>query len=196
MADTIELYHPSVSMADAFKVEDGLDDQTKAFVCQKNLAIIRRAQDVMFLAAGKLLKMVRDEKLYLKLDFEHFEEFIASDQISFSRESAYLYIRVYEYYSEFLGLSEEKLKDINLSRLGRMIPILKGIDNKEQALAKIEEMNTLPYNQFIHQVKAEVDQTGKPNVYFSEETNRWVINYYEDKSYLVSLGKYADRKDD
>lgn len=192
--DGIELYKPAVSLSETFKVDETLDEKQQAFIALKNISLARRAQEAMFLVMGKLLTLVRDRKLFKYLDFEHFEEFLASEEVSVSRESAYLYIRVYEYYSGFLGLGEEQLKDIQLSRLGRMIPLLKDVKSKEEAMDKIEQMSKLTHNDFIREVKSVTNKDGKPTVFWSEEEKKWIIEYFFDTCKLVAIGNYADRQ--
>ena len=183
-------YKPELnSIFDSFEVDKNSKDY--AFEVYEKLLFAKKSHEVLYLVLGKLLKDIRDEKLYLKLDYETFEQFLGSEEISFSRESAYMFIRVYTYYVEYLELSEDTVKEINLSRLSLMMPILKKIEDKEEVVKKIDELNSLRHGDFIIRVKQSTGKD-KPSVYYSKELDKWIISYYNDKTILQDMGEFKE----
>jgi hypothetical protein len=142
---------------------------------------------------GKLLKTIRDEKLYKTLDYTTFNEFLHSEEISFSRAKAYAYITIYEYFIQELQLDEEKVAEMNISRLTMMIPILKKIGNREKIVEKIEEFNALGHGDFVGIIK-ETRSKGKPSVYWSDEIEKFVVAYHPDITELITLRNYEEVK--
>ncbi|MDX9743619.1 MAG: hypothetical protein RBT59_07385 [Arcobacteraceae bacterium] len=188
--NAISKYSPEMkSIFQQFDIDKSTEDY--AFKVYEKLLFAKKSHEVLFLVIGKLLKTIRDEKLYKKLDYETFEQFLGSEEISFSRESAFLYIRVYTYYVEYLELSEKKIREINVSRLSLMIPVLKKIKNKEEIIDKIDELNSLRHGDFVVRVKQNSNKD-KPSVYFSEAINKWVVTFYEDKTELHNMGTFQE----
>jgi hypothetical protein len=188
----IEAYKPNPSVASTFEVDERLPDAELTFDLFKKLVLARKTQDFVFLSIGKMLKIVRDRKLYKYLDFENFSQFLASEEISFSREKAYLYIRTFELYIEKLQMNPDTVGEMGVVRLMMMAPIVKNM-SKEDAAAKMEELGGkgVRYGDFVRQVKQHTNTDGKPTVYFSEESKLWVINYFENTTHLVPLGVFT-----
>ena len=53
-------------------------------------------------------------------------------------------------------------------------------------------MRPLRYNDFVHEIKKE-KKTAKPSVYFSESLDLWIVEYFDNKTKLMSLGNYEDQ---
>lgn len=190
----ISLYKPNPSVTQAFQVDEKLPDNELVFDVFKKLVLARKTQDVVFLAIGRLLALVDERKLYKFLDFENFGQFLASEEISFSREKAYMMMRIYKHYSEYLELSEDVIKDLPIVRLSLMLPILKKIESKEEQVKEIDRMKSLRHTDFVREVKNTLNLDGKPTVYWSEEAGgRWVVNYYEGVTVLNSLGEFVKK---
>lgn len=187
--DPIELYKPNPSVQAAFEVNEKLPDEQLTFDLFKKLVLARKTQDLVFLSIGKMLKIVRDRKLYKNLDFDNFSQFLASEEISFSREKAYLYIRTFELYVEKLMLNPEEVGKLGVARLMMMVPIIKNLP-REEAIQRLEEARPLRYGDFVRQVKQEANKDGKPTVYYSDERKKWIVNYFENMTELISLGKF------
>lgn len=184
-------YKPNPSVIQAFEVDESQDDENLAFDLLKKLVLARKTQDVVFLAIGKMLRIVKDRQLYKKYDFETFEQFLASEEISFSREKAYQMMRIQQHYAEFLEMSEDAIKDFPIVRLSLMLPVLKKMENKEDQIKELERVKTLRHADFVRDVKEKTNLDGKPSVYYSEEAGgRWVVNYYENVTVLNSLGQF------
>lgn len=190
----ITAYKPNPSVIQAFEVDETQSDEDLTFDVFKKLVLARKTQDVVFLAIGKMLRIVKDRQLYKRLDFETFEQFLASEEISFSREKAYMMMRIYEHYSEFLQLSEDVIKDFPIVRLSLMLPVLKKMPNKEDQIKELERVKSLRHSDFVREVKETTNTEGKPSIYWSEEAGgRWVVNYYEGITVLNSLGKFEKK---
>lgn len=189
----ISLYKPNPSVAAAFDVDETLSDADLTFDLFKKLVLARKTQDLVFLSIGRMLKVVRDRKLYKQLDYDNFSQFLASEEISFSREKAYLYIRTFELYIEKLQLDPDEIGKMGVVRLMMMAPVIRDMP-REEAVQKLEDSKDMRYNDFVREVKSQTNKNGKPTVYFSEETGKWIINYYEDTTTLTSLGKFEERE--
>lgn len=190
MSNDLTNYKPVVSIAQAFEVDETLPDNKLTFDIFKKLVVARKMQDAVFLSIGKLLKLVRDRKLYKNLDFETFEQFLASEELSMSREKAYACIRVFELFVEKLGYGSDELGKMGIVRLMMLSPLIKDIVNDDEARAKVEELKELRYNDFVRTVKSQIDNGGKPNVYFSEEAEKWIVQYHENVTHLIPIGNY------
>ncbi len=188
--DILAKYKPEVSVLDQFVVDP--KDPDYAFNLYRKLLQARQGHQLFFLALGKLLKEIKDNKVYVTLNYDHFEDFIASPEISFSRESVYLFIRVYEYYVEKLGMSEDRISEITVTKLSLMIPMTKDL-SKEDAIEKIEELSTLRHNDFMIRSKQnKLDD--KPTVWFNTELDKWLVQYFSDRTHLVDQGIYEEFK--
>lgn len=186
----LEKYNPSTSIFSQFIVDENLPIVDRAFQTWKALLTAKRSHDGLFIVIGMLLKSVRDNKLYEKLDYENFSQFLADEKLGFSREKAYLCIKTYEYYIEYLEMDPEKVREMNISRLALMVPILKKIEDKEEVIRKIESYNSLRHSDFLKEIKQKTNRDGKPNVFWSEEQEKWIVQYYDNTTLLQSIGEF------
>lgn len=185
----LSVYKPNPSVTAAFDVDETMSDADLTFDAFKKLVLARKTQDLVFLSIGKMLKIFRDRKLYKQLDFDNFSQFLASEEISFSREKAYLYIRTYELYVEKLQLDPDEVGKMGVVRLMMMAPVVKDM-SREEAVKQLEEKKDMRYGDFVREVKQQTNKDGKPTVYFSEELGKWVVNYFENTTTLTSLGLF------
>lgn len=188
--DFLSKYKPEVSVFSQFEVDKSLPEEDYAFAIWQKLIQAKRGHQVLFLVIGKLLKEIKEQKIYLKLDYESFEQFLGSEEICWSREAAFMFMRVYEYYIEKLKLPEEKVASITLTKLSMMIPMTKGMD-RDKAIEKIEELSALRHNDFMIRSKQEKDDD-KPIVWYSKELEKWVVEYFSDKTNLVDRGTFKE----
>ena len=191
--DSITKHKPQVSIEQTFDFDENAPKEELVFDLWRKLIVARNIQDATFIAIGKMLKCIRDKKLYKFLDFENFSQFLSSEELSFSREKAYLYIRTYELYVEHLNLSSDELSKMGVAKLMMLAPLVKETHSKEDAIQKINEMKDMRYGDFVREVKSQIDKSGKPSVYWSKEADKWIVNYYENTTHLVSLGDYEGR---
>lgn len=189
MPDFIDKYKPNPQVV-SFDYDETLPDEELVFDIFKKLVLARKMQDLTFIAIGKLLKVIRDKKLYKYLDFEDFSQFLASEEVSFSREKAYLYIRTYELYVGHLELDPEELSKVGVARLMMLAPIIKETHSREEAVTKMKEMEGLRYGDFVRQVKQETNTEGQPEVFFSKETGKWFVAFFADITVLNDLGSF------
>ena len=196
MNKQLKTINPNDSIFDHFKIEEGLSRAEQAHSTQNMLLSAKRSHDGLFLVIGKLLKDVRDEKLYVELDYENFSQFLASEELSFGREKAYQYIKTYEFYIEYLKLNENYVGKLNIGRLSMMVPVLKHIEDKSVILKKMDELSSLRHGDFVRKVRQTVKQSSKPSVYWSKEHDHWVVNYYENVTHLVGLGDYTENENE
>lgn len=189
----IALYKPTADINQIFNVDETLPDNELAFDLLKKLTVARKLQDATFIAIGKMLKIIRDKKLYKKFDFENFSQFLESEELSFSREKAYAYIRIYEIFVERLTLDPNEISKLGVVRLMMLAPVVRNIEDRNEAIAKIEESKDLRYGDFVREIKSQTNKDGKPTVYWSDETEKWIVNFFEDTTTLIPLGKFSDK---
>lgn len=194
MTDFLEKYKPNIDVSKTFVFDEELPDDELSFDLNKKIQTARKLQDFTFLALGKMLKTFRDRKLYFKLDFEDFGQYLASEELSFSREKAYAYIRIYELFVERLNFNETELSKLGVVRLMMLAPVIRATENNEEAIKLVEDSKDLRYGDFVRQVKQKANRDGKPSVYWSEELTKWVVSYFEDRTQLVTLGKWSDQQ--
>lgn len=190
MMDSINLYKPN-PVVNAYDFDENLPDEELTFDLFKKFVLAKRTQDILFLTIGKMLKLVRDRRLYKHLDFDNFTQFLASEEVSFSREKAYLYIRTFELFVEKLHLDPMEVGKLGVARLMLIAPVIKDM-SIDDALEKIEETKPLRYGEFVREIKNIRNISARPNVYFSEEYEKWIIQYFEDKVILEPLGKFKE----
>lgn len=192
----LSIYKPTVDINLLFTVDEKLPDNELTFAALQNLVKARKTQDALFLVIGRMLKLFKDRKLFTFLDFENFEQFLASEEVSFSREKAYLYIRIYEMFVERFKLNSDDLTKLGVARLMMLVPLLKEVVDRDEAIAKIEELGELRYNDFVKKVKDQTNKDGKPSVFWSEEGQKWNVEFFNDRTNLIDMGKWTDRKED
>lgn len=183
-------YNPKISLFAQYEIDPRLDKNQRAFAAYQGLLSAKRSHDGLFLVIGKMLKTIRDERLYEALDYEDFKQFLASEEIGFSREKAYMCIKTYEYYIEVLQLDPAKIGQMNVSRLSMMVPVLKKLDTREEMVEQIEEYAAMRHNDFIREVKKQTNTDGKPNVFWSEQMGKWMIQYFSNTSFLQDIGEF------
>jgi hypothetical protein len=191
MSSYLDKYNPQTSIFAHFQVDDNLPKEERAFQMWKVLLSAKRGHDGLFLVIGKLLRDFREEELFKQLDYENFTQFLESEELGFSREKAYMCIKTYEYYIEVLELDPESVGKMNVSRLSMMVPVLKKIEDKTEAVKQIEQLNTLRHGDFVREVKSRTNTDGKPTVYWSEQMGKWYIGYHPNTCYLQDLGEFG-----
>ncbi len=191
--DYLEKYKPTIDLSKSFVFDETLPDSDLAFDLNKKLVVARKLENITFIAMGHMLKVIRDRKLYKNLDYEDFSQYCNSDDLDFSREKAYACIRIYELFIEKLGLNPDEISKLGIARLHMLAPTIKKIEDRDEAIAKVEEARDLRYNDFVRQNKTQANIDGKPNFYWSEEQQKWIVNFYDDMTELKSLGNWGDR---
>jgi hypothetical protein len=191
--DYLEKYSPSSNIQQLLTQKIVISTDDDIFELWKKLVGVVRVNSASFLLIGKFLKTFRDQKLFETLDYESFAQFLGSEELSFSKEKAYMCIRTYEFYIEHLGLDPDEVGKMNVSRLSMMIPLLKDM-NEVDAKDAIEDYQNLRHGDFVREVREKSLRNGKPEVYWAEEHQKWICSYYDDTTILRSLGSYEEAK--
>jgi hypothetical protein len=77
-----------------------------------------------FWEMGKVLKTIRDEELYKAGDYDTFEAYLGSPEVSIDRSTAYDWIGIFEDFSALnVGLSD--IQDIEWSKLRKLRPVVR-----------------------------------------------------------------------
>lgn len=190
MADFLDRYKPQITLSELIVVDETLPENELAYTLLKNLVVTKKIQDVSFMVMGKILKTIRDKKLYKYLDYDDFSQFLASEEVSFSREKAYGTIKVYELFVEKLEFSPDEIGKLGIARLMMLTPVIKDLETKEEAVQKIEEMKDLRYPDFVREIKQHTNTDGMPEVFWSEAVGKWFVNYHSNITELHDLGEF------
>ena len=144
----------------------------------QEVQVLIKQQAILFLRLGKALKSIRDDELFAEYNYDTFGEFLNSPEISLRQSTAYLYIRIYEFYQLELGMKEEEIVKTPLNRLMRMMPHLKTMD-KEKAVETVEEITGLTNYDYDQEIKERNMVSDRPSVYECKECNKYRIEYDE-----------------
>jgi len=112
---------------------------------------------------GKLLKVVKEKKLYEKLGYDTFASYVADPEIGLTEGNANHYIRVYETFIERLKIKEKELEGIAFNRLLRLVPLLNEGKKPEEWL---EKAKALSESDFIFEIKNAKGELGEVKVPF------------------------------
>lgn len=142
------------------ELAEGIITQLKNLVFQAGLT---------FVEIGRLLKIVRDQKLYEYAGeggYDTFTEFIADSDISIAPSTAYAFIFLYEKYILGLGFSEEKIAGIPWYKLHLLATKVKP-KTKEEAEEWIGKAQTLSISDFKAELaEAESNLTGEKKLVY------------------------------
>ncbi len=194
----VDKYFPEINILESFEIDESMPEKERAFALWKNLLFAQRTSGQLFLLVGKLLKEFKEKELYIYLDYGSFNQFVSSPELAISGESAYMYIRVFEFYVEKLALDPETVRKMPLGKLSRMLPMIKEVEKelgKEKAIEKMNELNTLGLGDLsieIKKAKGDSRDSYRPVIVFNFETNLWQVRYYEDKTEFVNAGKFIE----
>jgi hypothetical protein len=145
------------------------------------IQVLIKQQAKLFLMLGKALKEIRDNELYKYLGeggYDTFPQFLNNPEVGLSYSTAYLYIRIYEYYVLNLKLDEEQVIKTPLNKLMRMLPYLKTIENKE-AVEFLEKSLELTNYDFNEELKDKQVQSDRPVTYRCVDCEKWRVEYHE-----------------
>lgn len=150
-----------------------------AFNLVEELKLRLKEQGAIFLRVGKILKTIRDEKIYETLGADSFTEFLSDPDIGLKQATAYLYIRVYEFYVEKMELPEDEVAQIPSYKLFRLLPLLKD-KTKKEALKALDDVKSLGIKDTEITIKENKLEAYKhPVVYACEKCHKWVIKYHQ-----------------
>ena len=105
--------------------------QEKYKIAKKQLDELTQWKNISglsFFKIGKILKKIKEEKLYQHLgdspEYETFEMFLQSPEVNIASRRAYQLIQVYDTYIEKLKFKPEKLLDVSWTSLRVILPII------------------------------------------------------------------------
>lgn len=163
------------------------DPSVVAFEMYQQLKEIVRQTSQNFLVMGRLLKYMRDQKLYTKLGtggYDTFTSFLADAELGIRPATAYAFIRIYETYIEKLGFSDIDLEDIPYYKL-QLLSTNVEPNTKTEAGEWIEKARTLSSSDFQLEIKErnanfkETTYVPFPHIFRCKVCNKWVITEHD-----------------
>ena len=91
----------------------------KAFENDLHIKQVKLSTQESFIKLAELLKENRDKEYYKELDYDTFEAYIASPELSFKRSTVYSLISIYEKYVLEFGVQPVGLLEADYSKLDR-----------------------------------------------------------------------------
>ena len=128
-----------------------------AFSVHESIVKLKRNMGVAFLRLGELLKKVKDGKLYERLDYPTFRDYLHSPEVGINWRTGYYYIEIWEMFIERLGYTPEFLIGYSYDRLRKLLPIVKK-ENEAGAKEIMEQAKELRWVDFERQFKDEKKQ--------------------------------------
>lgn len=157
--------------------------QSRAYDLYKETIALIQEQATLFIRLGKSLKIIRDDKLYKYIGeggFDTFQHFLNNPEIGLRQSTAYLYIRIYEYYIEQLKLSNDEVVKIGVTKLMRLLPVLKskGDNEAKEIVTSIGEMTVFDADQEVKDKNLEID---RPKLFQDKATGKFIFEYKSEQ---------------
>lgn len=149
----------------------------------RQCVVLVKQQALLFLRLGRVLKDIKDHELYKDMGeggFDTFQQFLNNPEIGLKPSTAYLYIRIYEYYQLELHMGEEEIIKTPINRLMTLMPHLKKMKDKD-AKKLVEDTQDLTNYDFKEEMAERELVVQKPSVYLHSECNKYRIEYKEDQ---------------
>jgi len=108
------------------------------------------ANNYSWIQLAKLLKQVRDEKLYKDFGHKSFASFLSDPQVGLKRSTVYLYIDLYKSFCEKAKYGEHDIVDVDLARLRAIASVCKSGASVAEWLDKAR---TLGGKDFIDEIR-------------------------------------------
>jgi len=101
---------------------------------------------------GELLAQILGTKAYKKLGFRSFAAFLSDPDYGMPKSTAYLYLHVYKFYCNVLGMDKAEVADIDIVRLRDLMPVLrKDSTELEEWIAKAKTLGKIDFiNELRH----------------------------------------------
>lgn len=167
--------------------------QNKAFNLYQRCIYLRKKQGELALEFGRVLKEIRDKKLYQYIGeggFSSFNKFLANPEIGLNPNTALAYIRVYEYYVLQLKLPKQDLLGIPFNRLNNLKSKIEKLP-KDKQIEWIEKAKTLSYSDFKAELQAEkMEKNPVVTVKKCKQCGQYEI-YYDQSQICVCKGGHA-----
>lgn len=160
--------------------------QNNAWEDYQGLISLLQNQTKTFLYIGQTLKRIREEKLYKQLGnggFDTFIEFLNNPEIGLAQSTAYLYIDLYSYFIEELGMEIDEVSTMQVVRLRLIFQNRKKfIGNEEEAVDKVREIASLTSFDFAEYAREH--RLVKPKDiehYLDKESDKYVLKIRKSK---------------
>jgi len=112
----------------------------KAFKIDQEIKQLKVRVNSGFLDLARLLKDIKDDKLYESLGYETFESYIAQPELGFDRSSVYRFIQIYDKFVIELGVAPGRLVLTDWTKLRTILPCVNK-SNVKELLAKAESLS-------------------------------------------------------
>lgn len=158
--------------------------QTLSYGLYQELVKALQYEKRLFFTIGKILKTIREEKLYKYIGeggYETFAQFVSAQEINLTQPRAYFYIRVYEFYIEKMQITEAELSDISAYKLFRLLPLLRSKDKSEviKVINEVGQLGVADTERVIADKKLE-NKPDRPVAYPCAKCGKWIIKYREE----------------
>jgi len=150
-----------------------------AFGVNSEIVACKMNIEANFIHLAKLLKRVRDEKLYLSLDHKTWESYLGDPDIAIGRSTAYKLIAAWELWVEKLSVPEPALLDIGSKRLGYIAPVVS--NDVEGWLSKAR---SLSLSDLLMEVRSFRGLSSLPPYAPSAQINPGIADLLKYKSYI------------
>lgn len=104
--------------------------QRLALAVHKDILELKNTIEGSFIDLAKNLKSVRDDELHKQLDYDTFESYIASPELSFERTKVYKLIAIYETFILEHKYKPKDIADIGWGKLERILPNVRSTAHK------------------------------------------------------------------
>ena len=149
-----------------------------AFRTHQELLALKRQMGLAFLRMGRLLKKIKNDELYLALDYPTFRDYLHSPEVEIHWRTAYYYIDIWETFIERLGYKVEELSEYSYDKLRRLLPIVKKKENVKEVMEKALALRRVD---FEREMKGEQrnegfeDYLAPPEFWRCKNCGKWVI---------------------
>lgn len=170
---------------------------------------LRYSIDNGFLDLAKTLKEIRDKKLYLQLNIETFESYIAQPELAFDRGTVYKFIDILETFVDKHNVAPERLLEAGWTKLSKVIPYTdennyESMLEKATSLSRSDLDKDLVEQGFITKKEGEPQTVSCPYCHkdfiptkrqdksFAQEDYQKIIYRYEEIKEIKFEGKEYD----
>ena len=142
---------PFVPEAETETIVPRTADVDEAYQLAQELKQFRLIVGRTYIHLGEWLEEILRTKAYKKLEYKSFAAFLADPDYGMPKSTAYLYLHVYKFYCQHLGLAKEDVADIDIVRLRDLMPLLR--KDKSQYEEWIDKAKSLGKVDFINELR-------------------------------------------
>lgn len=153
--------------------------QDLALSLLRDLQVAIKEQARLFLVIGNILKQIKEGQLYLHMGqggYDTWEHFLNNPEVGLRRSTAYLYIRIYEYYIEKLKMKEDEVTAIPINRLMRILPKVKEMSD-EQAKEFTQSIGYMTSHDFDAELKDRGMDYSRPLLRTDKNCGRYIFEF-------------------